>query len=172
MSAWGRDGADERRSGRDRNGAAEPQGRADARSQQYQVERNAREAAAESPDNRQQQQRQAAEPKAGDQKIAIGDLQLTPQEARDLVDAQDSARLSRPQDPNGFRVELPPSFKPPEGLSFAFDQSDPLVAQARAWAHRSGLSQDQFAEGLALFAGAKISDLQTITNARMPRSRS
>jgi hypothetical protein len=57
-------------------------------------------------------------------------------------------------------------------LSFAFDQSDPLVAQARAWAHRSGLSQEQFAEGLALFAGAKISDLQTITNARMPRSRS
>ena len=27
-------------------------------------------------------------------------------------------------------------------------------------------------QGLALFAGAKISDLQTITNARMPRSRS
>jgi hypothetical protein len=152
------------------NGAAEPQGRAADRYQQYQVERNAREAAAEAPDNRQQQQKPAGRQGGdSDRKVSFGGVELTADEARALVARDAAARskeLSRPQSPDGYRAEPPSDFKPPDGLNFQFNAADPLLHQARAVAHAEGLSQEGFSRLLAIYAGSKVGEAQTINNAR------
>lgn len=84
--------------------------------------------------------------------------------ARDA--AAQSRALSRPQTPDAFKVELPTTFTPPQGTEFKIDANNPLWAQARAWAHKSGLTQEEFAEGISLIAGDRISTEQQITTAR------
>jgi hypothetical protein len=70
--------------------------------------------------------------------------------------AEDSRRLTLPQKPEDFKLELPKSFQLPQGVDFKLDDKNPLWAQARTWAQKAGLSQDQFAEGIALIAGDRI----------------
>lgn len=74
--------------------------------------------------------------------------------------------LAKPQTPDDFKVELPASFKPPGDVTFAFDMNDPALKQAREIAHARGLDQSAFSDLLAVYAGQKISEVQTVTNAR------
>ena len=94
------------------------------------------------------------------------DLRKDFDELRTFKAAEDSKRLTLPQTPEAYKVELPADFKAPEGVKFEFKQDDPLLAQAKSWAHKRGLSQETFQEGLALFAGAQVATQQEITNAR------
>lgn len=82
------------------------------------------------------------------------------------VAADDVAKLSRPQKPEEYKVELPADFKPPEGVEFKFRDGDPLLAQARTMAHEMGISQDNFSKLLGLYAGAQVADQQQMTTAR------
>lgn len=80
--------------------------------------------------------------------------------------AAESKRLSLPQAADQYKAALPGDFKPPEGVSFELKADDPLMAQARAWAHKSGLTQEQFSEALGLFAGSQVASQQQVTAAR------
>jgi len=84
--------------------------------------------------------------------------------ARDA--AEQSRRLSLPQSPDAYKVELPPTFQAPQGVEFKLDANNPLWPQAQAWAHKNGISQDAFAEGLALIAGDRIATEQSVSTAR------
>jgi hypothetical protein len=76
--------------------------------------------------------------------------------------ADDSRRLTLPQKADDYRTELPQSFQLPQGVDFKIDAANPLWAQAKAWAHKAGLTQEQFAEGIALIAGDRIGTQATI----------
>lgn len=80
--------------------------------------------------------------------------------------AEDVKRLSLPQTPEAYKVELAADFKAPEGIKFEFRQNDPLLAQARTMAHTMGISQENFSKLLGLYAGAQVATQQEINTAR------
>ena len=84
--------------------------------------------------------------------------------ARDA--AEQSRRLALPESPDKYEVKLPDGFKPPEGVEFKFNDGDPLLAQARATAHKLGIGQEGFSELLGLYAGAQVANQQQIVAAR------
>lgn len=72
--------------------------------------------------------------------------------------AERSRKLTLPQAPEAYRLDLPAEFKPPEGLEFKVDEKDPLIAQYRAMAHKRGLDQDTFTEGLGMIAALRVGE--------------
>jgi hypothetical protein len=80
--------------------------------------------------------------------------------------AEDSKRLTLPQNPDAYKIELPSDFKAPEGIDFKFKDGDPLLAQAKTMAHTMGISQENFSKLLGLYAGAQVADAHTINTAR------
>ena len=83
------------------------------------------------------------------------------------IAADDVKALSRPQSPADYKIELPADFKAPVGApEFKFNEADPLLSQAKDWAHKRGLDQDTFKEALALYAGSQIVSAQQVTAAR------
>ncbi|WGR74335.1 MULTISPECIES: hypothetical protein [unclassified Bradyrhizobium] len=82
------------------------------------------------------------------------------------IAADDVRKGSLPQTAEGYQIKLPADFTPPAGSKFEFDVNDPILAQARTWAHTNGLTQDQFSQALGLFAGAKIGETAQIEAAR------
>jgi len=80
--------------------------------------------------------------------------------------AAESKRLALPQNADGYKTDLPGDFKAPDGVTFALNSADPLLAQARALAHEAGLSQEQFSKFLGLYAGSQVASQQQIQAAR------
>jgi hypothetical protein len=80
--------------------------------------------------------------------------------------AEDSRKLALPQKADDYKLALPKEFKAPEGVEFKLDETDPLFSQAREWAHKNGLSQDQFESGMALLAASKVGDAAMLKTAR------
>lgn len=80
--------------------------------------------------------------------------------------AEDSRRLTLPQKPDDYKLELPKDFKAPEGIEFVPNDKDPLLPQARAFAQKHGLSQEAFAELMGLHAAGQIGSQQTIAAAK------
>lgn len=73
--------------------------------------------------------------------------------------AEHDARLAaRPEKPDGYKVELPKDFKPPEGMSLLPDEKDVRLPLLRNLAHELGLSQDQFAKFVAIDAQRAIEE--------------
>lgn len=67
----------------------------------------------------------------------------------DLVKAKatlDERAGQVPTDAAGYKVEMP------DGSAYKVDEADPLLAEARAWAHKEGLTQAQFNGVLGLRA--------------------
>jgi hypothetical protein len=75
-------------------------------------------------------------------------------------------RLALPAKPEDYKLALPKDFKPPEGVEFKLDETDPLFAQARTWAKENGLSQDAFEKGMGLIAARDVATQQMLANAR------
>lgn len=80
--------------------------------------------------------------------------------------AEQVRRSALPGKPEDYKVATSANFKPPEGIEFKIDENNPLWAQARNWAQKSGLTQDQFHEAIDLFAGSQVADAATIKAAR------
>lgn len=80
--------------------------------------------------------------------------------------AEDSKRLTLPENPDGYKVELPSDFTLPQGVTYEFRKDDPLLAQARTMAHQMGINQENFSKLLGLYAGAQIATEAEVTNAR------
>lgn len=79
--------------------------------------------------------------------------------------ADESRRLTLPQTDDAYKVELPSSFKAPEGVEFKIEADNPLWAQGRAWARKHGLTQEAFSEAIALVAGDRIGTQTSIKQA-------
>lgn len=78
------------------------------------------------------------------------------------IAAEDSRKLTLPASPDAYKIELPKDFKTPPGIEFKFNDGDPLLSQAKTWAQKNGLSQEAFAEGLALIAGDRVGTEESI----------
>lgn len=68
--------------------------------------------------------------------------------------------------PEAYKVELPKDFKAPPGVEFKFNEADPLIGQLRQFANKSGLNQEQFEQGLSLYAASQVATQQQIATAR------
>jgi hypothetical protein len=79
---------------------------------------------------------------------------------------EDSRKLTLPATANDYPLELPTDFKVPQGLEFKIDPNNPIWSQAREFAHKSGMSADQFKQMTALYAGAQIGNEQMLKGAR------
>jgi len=102
-------------------------------------------------------------------RIKVGDLELTEPELRDLMAdkaTRDSVKLSLPPSPDAYEMKLPADFKGPEGVTFEFNNSGLAVAQARAFAHRHGLSQAAFTELTGIYAGEKAQEFAVFNAAK------
>lgn len=80
--------------------------------------------------------------------------------------AEDSKRLALPQKPEEYKIALPESFKPPEGIKFEIDEKSDVAISAREWAHRHGVRQEAFSELLGLYGGLLVGDEQQKQTAR------
>lgn len=100
-----------------------------------------------------------ADPPAEPEKIKLAEgFEFTPDELTELrAHAQQEAtrKLTLPADPSGYKLDLPPSFKMPDGIEFELNDRDPLLAGYRALAHKRGLDQETFSEGLGLVAAMR-----------------
>lgn len=87
-------------------------------------------------------------------------------ELQTRVAADDSRRLTIPAKPEDYVVALPKDFALPDGVKFDLDASNTLWSQGQQWATKHGLSQDAFAEAIALVAGDRVGTQAQITQAR------
>jgi hypothetical protein len=79
-------------------------------------------------------------------------------------------RSTLPSKADDYKAELPADFKVPDGITFAFNQNDPLLSQARSVMHdidQGRISgQEAFGKLLALYAGGQVASQQQIANGR------
>lgn len=73
---------------------------------------------------------------------------------------------SLPGDPTKYDVKLPQDFQAPQGITFQFDQNDPMLAKSRELAHKRGLTQEEYSDFLGVYAATKISEHQQLSQAR------
>jgi hypothetical protein len=110
---------------------------------------------------------------AGEAKHKFGDLELTDTEIRDLAahKAQEDLRRAQvPEKPEGYKLELPPGLKLPEGVNFKVANiNDPIkgpgLRAAMEWAHAKGMSQSDFSELLGVYAAVTSGEQLMISNA-------
>jgi hypothetical protein len=71
-----------------------------------------------------------------------------------------------PQKPDDYKLELPADFKPPAGVEYKLDTSNPALGNLRAVAHKHGLTQEAVNEILGVYAGNEVGTQQAIATAR------
>jgi hypothetical protein len=99
----------------------------------------------------------------GQERVKVGDVELTPEEIAAAVEhkaAEDSRKLTLPQKPDEYRLELPQDLILPDGIKFEFKPDDPflgpVIAKAREHALEQGWDQAQFSKMLGLYASSQI----------------
>jgi hypothetical protein len=115
----------------------------------------------------------AADERAGDAKIKVGDVEFSEQEIRDAIGAKAEADLRKTQIPasaEGYKAALPADLKLPGDMKFELAGFDHPVhgaalRDAAAWAHKNGLSQSQFSELLGLHAGSMAREAASLAAA-------
>jgi hypothetical protein len=80
--------------------------------------------------------------------------------------AEDVKAASRPQKADDYKLELPSDFKPPEGIEYKLDASNPALASVKQFAHKHGLSQEGLTELLGIYAGNEVGTQQAIATAK------
>jgi hypothetical protein len=61
---------------------------------------------------------------------------------------------ARPETPDKYQAKLPADFKLPEGREYKPDENNPMMKWWRKTAHDSGMSQEQFEQGIATYMDA------------------
>jgi len=88
-------------------------------------------------------------------KHKLGSYEFTETEIADLLKFKGETDLRRaavPADPAGYKVEIPADAVMPPGFEWKFNEADPALAVARTWAHKQGLTQEQFSGLLGQYA--------------------
>jgi hypothetical protein len=96
-----------------------------------------------------------------DGKHKFGEMEFTEQELRDFLTAKADAELrkaSLPASPAEYKAELPANFELPGGTVFEIAETDPLLIDARNWAHSKGMDQAAFSELVGIYASSKASE--------------
>jgi hypothetical protein len=132
--------------------------------------RRAEAAAADAPGSQTERDPGAADRSAdaAEPKYKIGDREFTEGEIAGLMERdalEKSRKLTLPATPDDYRAELPADFVTPQGVEFHFDPADPSLALARDFAHRHGLSQEQFSGMAAIYAASKVREIVAIDKA-------
>jgi hypothetical protein len=94
-------------------------------------------------------------------KHKFGEMEFTEQELRDFLTSKADAELrkaSLPDAPEKYEAKLPENFEMPAGVEVKIDVTDPLLIDARTWAHGKGLDQATFSEMVGLYASAKAKE--------------
>src|SRR5882672_7210747 len=85
---------------------------------------------------------------AGDSEVhTFGEMQFTEKELREFLTERGARELRQatlPASPEAYEAKLPENFEMPAGVEFKPDPSDPLLADARRFAHAKGMSQADF----------------------------
>jgi hypothetical protein len=103
-----------------------------------------------------------------DGRLQVGEMLLSEADIRSLITEKAAADLRKtqvPATPESYAAELPKDFKLPEGIEYKFDTSNLAFVDARAWAHREGLTQAQFSQLLSFHANTQIAEQVMIGNA-------
>lgn len=69
---------------------------------------------------------------------------------------QEAKFANRPETADAYKLELPPDWKAPDGVEFRLNESDPLLARARALAHAAGMSQSEFSKLVGDYAADQV----------------
>jgi hypothetical protein len=107
-------------------------------------------------------------PAAGE-KVKIGDMEVSAAELQEFFKSKGEAELKKaalPATPADYKTDLPANFEMPAGVEFKVDEADPLLLDARAWAHGKGFSQADFSELVGIYATAKGKEEATLTAAK------
>ena len=89
--------------------------------------------------------------------------QPSAEEVMRLVQADAAERvrkLTLPQKPEDLPLELPKDFTVPQGIEFKLDPNNPMIAQAKAFALKHGLSVEGCKELLALSGASAVAAAQ------------
>lgn len=86
-------------------------------------------------------------------------------ELSEFKTAQETAAAGRPKAAADYKLELPKDFQAPEGVKVELDPDDPRLGPARELALKLGLSQDGFAEIIALDAQFKLAEQASLDEA-------
>jgi hypothetical protein len=131
---------------------------------------DARKAAASRQQGQQQQdQQEGQQQQTPGGKIKVGDVELTDTELKEIMKFKgesEARKLTLPKDPNAYTLDLPADFKPPEGVKFEFNKSDPVLARARELAFSRGMDQSTFSDFLGIYAANRVAEANTINTAR------
>jgi hypothetical protein len=100
-----------------------------------------------------------------DQTALIKDLKER-DELKAFKATEDSRKLTLPQKPEDFKLDLPKDFKAPEGMTFEFNKTDPILTEFQKIAHARGMDQDTFSAALGAFAAAKVQEQAQIDTAQ------
>jgi hypothetical protein len=103
----------------------------------------------------------AADPAASqdEPKFKIGKFEISETALAEMIQrqaAEDVRKGTLPQTPEAYRAELPADFKPPAGVEFKLDTSNPALGQLKAVAHKHGLTQDAVNELIGVYAGNEV----------------
>lgn len=103
--------------------------------------------------------------------MKFGDLAKDFNSLRAEKAQSDLRRAAVPANPDGYKLALPQTFELPKdkdgkAIDFKFDDADPRLPAARAWAHARGLDQAAFSELLAIQVQADLADQQLVASGR------
>jgi len=104
---------------------------------------------------------------AGD-KVTVGEMEVSQAELQEFFKSKGEAELrkaTQPATPENYEAKLPENFEMPAGAEFKVDPADPLLADARRWAHGKGFSQSEFSELVGIYASAKAKEAAFINTA-------
>jgi hypothetical protein len=80
--------------------------------------------------------------------------------------AAEQARKAALPTPDKYEVKVSPALKLPDNVQPALNVDEPFWRDAKGWAHKHGLSQQAFSEGIDLIAGR-----DTLTRSQVERAR-
>lgn len=72
--------------------------------------------------------------------------------------AEQSRRLSLPQKPEDYKIELPKDFQAPDGVEFKLDPAKPEYGKLQAWAHKHGATTEAVSEVAGIYAAIQVGD--------------
>jgi hypothetical protein len=101
-------------------------------------------------------------------KVRIGEMEVTEAELQEFFQSKGEAELrkaSLPATPGAYEAKLPDNFEMPAGVEFKINESDPLLINARAWAHAKGFDQATFSEMVGIYATAKANETAQLSAA-------
>jgi hypothetical protein len=95
-----------------------------------------------------------------DGKLRVGEHELGPEDIAGLMErrALEAVRATQVPADGVYEAKLPEAVKLPGDVKFEVNREDPAFKDLQAFAARTGLSQDQMSEVLAIYAGDRARD--------------